>query len=177
MVDPSSPEFKRLADTLKRGEYPSDLTRAQLRTLGCALRLANGRYIIGFGKYEPPEPPPSPEEAVFDDRPGDYKFVSASTGEILDAVLRPIAAALADLVGRYPQDPQAKDPILNAVIRDIQTWPERFGAVGIAHTRSKTLEKAIGVLHEMMPDIVPGYVSPNTIKIIWKPRPRKGRKR
>jgi hypothetical protein len=134
---------------------------------------ANSGRKICFGEYEPPEPPLDGEEPVFDD----YRFVSASTSEILDAVLHPIAAALADLVGRYPKDPQAKDPMLNAVIRDIRTWPERFGAVGIADTRSKRLEKAIGILHEIWPDIVPENVSPNTIKTIWKPRPTKRRKR
>jgi hypothetical protein len=44
MVNPLSPEFKRLAEVFKRGEYPGDMTRAQLRTFGCAADLLIRAY-------------------------------------------------------------------------------------------------------------------------------------
>jgi hypothetical protein len=94
-----------------------------------------------------------------------------------DDTLPPLAAALAYLVGRNHAEPKAKDWRLNEILRDIRTWPEHFGARGITDHRSKTLARAIDCLHEIIPDVVPAKVSPETIKSIWHPREKKGRKR
>lgn len=49
MVDPRSPVIERLAQIFERGEYPRDLTRAQLRTIGCALQLLRRSYLAYLG--------------------------------------------------------------------------------------------------------------------------------
>jgi hypothetical protein len=101
------------------------------------------------------------------------EYVPVSISE----ALHPLSQALAYMVGREPDYPQVRNWRLNWILEEMHTWPERFGAVGIKDHRSATLGRAIGILSKMMPGIVPPYVSTNTIKSIWKPRPRKrGRK-
>jgi hypothetical protein len=77
----------------------------------------------------------------------------------------------AKLVGRNIHYPGAHDWRVREVIRDIRTWPERFGASVPNHHRSQ--KKIIALLHKLMPWVIPANLSPETIKAIWKPRPRK----
>jgi hypothetical protein len=89
-----------------------------------------------------------------------------------DAVAR-CAELAAGLVGRSICVPGAHDWRLVAVLRDMRTWPDSFGASMPRHHTSQG--PIIALLHKLMPKVVPARVSPSTIKAIWNPRPRKAR--
>ena len=85
------------------------------------------------------------------------------------------AGIAAALVGRSLAHSGAHDWRLVAVIRDMRTWSECFGASMPKDHRSQ--KKLLALLRRLMPHVVRGDVPPDTIKSIWKPRPRKrGRK-
>jgi hypothetical protein len=90
--------------------------------------------------------------------------------DMVSDILRPLAKGLADLIGRNPHFPNARDWRLNALLQDMLTWPERFGTAVLKDHRSKRLHDALGILHELMPGIVPDRVPPTTIRDIWNPR-------
>ena len=115
----------------------NDREREMIRI--ASLRRGRGRIYIRFGSQL---------------RPGVYGK-EYRPADIFNDIFCPIADGLADLIGRDYREPKAKDWRLNATLRDIRTWPERFGAVEITDHRSVTLAKAVELLHEIMPGIVP----------------------
>ena len=166
-----------LTNSVRKGNAALEKAEYHARNLIDALKaVANADGPLVAHAYEVCLPGPLRFESggfVAEDdlviRHHDPTYKPASLGDIL----APLAEALAHLVGRDPQEPKAKDWRLNSILRDVRTWPDRFGAVGITDHRSATLAKAVGLLREIMPDIIPDSVSPSTIRDIWNPRPRK----
>jgi hypothetical protein len=160
--DPTTSEFHWLH---KRGDIAA-FRRAELHARGL-LRELQGMSAADFGLLS----------EVWNDwlRGGPPYLGPALDGR---AVLKMLGEALAFLAGRHCQDPaRAGNWVLAGFLNDMREWPQLYGTLEIRDHRSKTLAKALSLLHILAPSVVPKHVSPNTIKSIWKPRPKKGRKR
>jgi hypothetical protein len=129
-------------------------------------------HNVFFGIYKLPA-----DDLSFldDDRPGSYEYTHIPVGKLIFAVLNPLGKAFANLVGRDDRDSNAKNPILNGVIREVRTWPKQFGSRSLKELqlkdhRSKKLTRVFDILHKIHPNIVPKRVPPSTIRDVWYPR-------
>jgi hypothetical protein len=159
--DTSTSEFWWLN---KRGDIAA-FGRAELHARGL-LRELQGMSAADFGLLS---------EVWNDWRQGGPPYLSAP----LDgrAVLKALGETLAFLAGRHCQDPaRTGNWVLAGFLNYMREWPQLYGTLEIRDHRSKTLAKALSLLHILVPNMVPERISPNTIKTIWKPRPKKGRK-